>query len=111
LVLSHSNAKANVIQDHKGNEVITEECNAVSSRTLRRAVRDAVAATERVLKNVDQDGHPQTGELLEIIRQQAIMMAKYQRQLDATDARLTQTQKLLTQLVASTPVRLCVSST
>jgi hypothetical protein len=98
------------IQDNEGNAVITEECNAVTSRTLRRAVRDAVAATEQALKNVDADGHPQTQVLLEIIQQQAIMMAKYQRQLDATDARLTQTQKLFTQLVASTPVRSCVLS-
>ena len=92
-------------QDSDGDATITDACTAVSARGLRRAVCDATAATEKVLSKLNSDGTPQTQDLLEVVRQQATLMAKYQRQLDATNARLTQSQKLLSRLIASTPVR------
>lgn len=93
------------LQDGDGDGAVTDACNAVSARGLRRAVRDATAATEKVLDRLNDDDRPQTQDLLEVVRQQATLMAKYQRQLDATNARLTQSQKLLSQLISNTPVR------
>lgn len=42
---------------------------------------------------------------MQIVKQQAALMVKYQRQLDATDARLTKSQKLLRRIVDNQPVR------
>jgi hypothetical protein len=104
---ANSNTGATPLQafeQGKPDVVIPDSCQGVSARQLRRAVEDATFAAEKAASCASESNPSLTKELLEVIKHQASLMTRFQRQLDATNARLMQTQKDLSQLVDGTPV-------
>lgn len=88
----------------KPDVIVPDICQGVSARQLKRAVEDATLAAEKAASYASESNPTLTKELLEVIKHQAALMARFQRQIDETNARLTQTQKQLGQLVDCTPV-------
>lgn len=93
-----------------GDVELPDECqgsNGVSNRYLQRAVQAASAAAAEAVQSVTEDTPGEIRALADVVTQQAALMARYQTELDATNARLLQSQKLLGQLADCTPVRSC----
>ena len=88
---------------------LPDECvpggTGMSNRSLRRATKAATAAAEEAVSCMTETTPLEVRALVDVVKQQASLMARYQQQLDATNARLTQSQKLLSRLADSTPVR------
>jgi hypothetical protein len=70
------------------------------------SVQDALQASQNVMDCMNANVTTSNADILRLLRQQSELMVKYQQRLDETNARLIQSQKLLSQIASSVDVRL-----